>query len=106
MAFVQSDQWWVAGLLGFNILLFWLLGLMVKQRLDKLEGLLSKCQESHQQCEAWKTNALTAIAILHTTLARYDNTLPRLSDLLGPDAMSAMIHASEFENAAHNRQKK
>lgn len=102
LTFVQSDRWELATLALIGFCAVGLLAVFVLRRLGQVESEVHICRESHARCDDKVAAAHTAIAVLHERLRSKGEPLPRLSDLLGSDAISAMMRADEVRTGASN----
>ncbi|HCZ49310.1 MAG: hypothetical protein ACPHN2_04775 [Sinimarinibacterium flocculans] len=103
VTFVSSARWETALLVCLGVGAGVLLVLVVWTRLRAVEQEVGQCRESHRVCDLRVASAHTAIAVLHTRLARHDASLPRLTDLLGADATGALLRASEADSATADK---
>lgn len=111
VAFVQSDRWELAIIVAIGVAVSAALAILVVTRLRSVEEMVrlareevAECRVSHLDCDKRVASAHTAIAVMHTRLAAHDPTLPRLRDLLGPDAMDALLRAGDAQQMTNLRQ--
>lgn len=100
IAFVQSERWEIALLVlaGFGSAVG--LASFVLRRLRQVEHELGECRKSHAARDDRISAAHTAIAILHERARARGDSLPRLTDLLGSDAMGAILRADELRQTS------